>query len=83
MEFRNKLAFWRRRGAFDAGLREEMSFHVAERADELVREGLPRAEAERRARVELGPSARLVEEAREAWRFGWVEDLAADVRYAS
>lgn len=51
MEFRNKLAFWRRRGDFDVGLREEMSFHVAERADELEREGLPRQEAERRARV--------------------------------
>jgi predicted permease len=40
-------------------------------------------EAERRARVELGPAARHVEETRDAWRIGWAEDLWADLRYGA
>ncbi|MBL8209015.1 MAG: ABC transporter substrate-binding protein, partial [Blastocatellia bacterium] len=83
MEFRNKLFFWRRRAEMAAAVDEEYAFHIAERADELAGEGLTRAEAERRARLEFGPVARITEEAREAWRFGWLEDLAADLRYGA
>ncbi len=40
-------------------LREEMEAHMAHRADELQRGGLPRAEAEARARAEFGDPDRI------------------------
>lgn len=42
-------------------LDEELSTHVALRADDLERGGMPRAEAERRARIEFGARERLRE----------------------
>ena len=83
MEFRNKLAFLFGRREVDGGLAEEMAFHVAERTDELVREGVPFAEARRRARVEFGPAAVVAEDTRSAWQFGWLEEFFSDLRYAA
>ncbi|HEU0120287.1 MAG TPA: ADOP family duplicated permease [Bryobacteraceae bacterium] len=83
MEFRKKFAFLRRREEFDAGLADEMSFHIEERADELEREGFSRAEALRKARIEFGPAARLAEETRGEWQWSWWEDLHTDLRYAA
>ena len=51
------------RGA--AELDQEVQFHIQQRADDLERSGLNRAEAERRARVEFGGMERFKEEARE------------------
>ncbi len=84
MEFRNKLAFLLgRRQEVDGGLVEEMAFHIEERTDELVRAGVPLAEARRRARLEFGSVAVMAEESRGAWQFGWVEEFLADLRYAA
>lgn len=47
-------------------LDEELSTHVALRADDLERGGMPRAEAERRARIEFGARERLREECQQA-----------------
>jgi predicted permease len=46
----------------------ELESHLAHRVDDLVRSGLSREEAERRARVEFGSVERYREEAREAAR---------------
>lgn len=43
-------------------LNEELNAHVALRADDLERSGMPRAEAERRARIEFGARMRYTEE---------------------
>jgi len=83
MEFRNKFAFLRGRKDFDAALNEEMQFHIEERADELERTGIPRAEAVRRARVEFGSAAKLAEDSRGAWQWTWIEDLFTDLRFAA
>ena len=83
MEFRNKLAFLLGRREVDGGLAEEMAFHIEERTDELVRAGVPLAEARRRARLEFGSVAVMAEESRGAWQFGWVEEFLADLRYAA
>lgn len=45
---------WFRRRRFDEDLRDELAAHLDHRVDDLVRGGLTRAEARRRARVELG-----------------------------
>ncbi|QOY86112.1 ABC transporter permease [Paludibaculum fermentans] len=80
-ELLNRLSYLLRRGQFDRELDEEIEFHIETRADELEAGGLVRAEALARARREFGSGARAKEETRAAWQFGWVEDLARDVRY--
>ena len=42
------------RGRVDDEFRSEIDFHVSVYADDLMRQGVPRTEAERRARVEFG-----------------------------
>jgi len=63
-------------------LDEELRSHVALRADDLERAGLPRAEAERRARIELGGQARFKDEIRDAMGGSFLDTLAQDVRFA-
>ncbi len=53
------------------------------RADDLEREGLTRAEAERRAHVEFGGYVRIKEESREAMGRNWIENIWHDVRYSA
>ena len=47
---------------------EELRSHIQLRADDLERSGMPRAEAERRARIEFGGYQRYKEESYEAFR---------------
>jgi len=77
-----RLAYLFRRSRFDHDLEEELRFHLETRADELERTGITRAAALARARREFGPAARASEDTRSAWEFRWLEDLAADLRYA-
>ena len=70
MEFRNKLAFLLGRREVDGGLAEEMAFHIEERTDELVRAGVPMAEARRRARLEFGSVAVMAEARQHRRRHG-------------
>jgi len=86
------MAFWRewanrvlhvgRRRRIDRELDEEIRFHIDTRVEELQRRGLSSDEARTQARREFGSVIRMREESREAWRFSWLEDLAADLRYA-
>ncbi len=46
---------------------EELRFHIANYADDLARAGMPRDEAMRRARAELGSVAAARENCRSAW----------------
>lgn len=69
------------RSRVEAEMEEEMCAHIQSRADDLERAGLPRAEAERRARVEFGGVERFKEECRE-WRGAYfLETLLQDVRF--
>ncbi|MEX2281263.1 MAG: ABC transporter permease, partial [Gemmatimonadota bacterium] len=71
----------RRRSAFEAEMREEFRLHVELRAKDLVRSGLSKSEALRRARAEFGSAERYKEEARasrglqrvDALRFSWLD----------
>src|SRR5512146_3097537 len=73
-----------RRGGLDRAMEEEMRFHIAERAADLQRSGVPAAEAERRARLEFGAVESYKEQCRETRRFhllhGFVEDLRFGLR---
>ena len=61
-------------------IEEELRSHIECRADDLERSGLPRAEAERRARIEFGGYQRSREECREAMGGHLVETIVQDMR---
>src|SRR3954452_7719514 len=82
-ELRNRVAYLLGRSRFDLELDAELKFHLETRADELEAAGLTRAAALSQARREFGPPARMTEDTRSAWQFRRLEDLAADLRYAT
>jgi predicted permease len=67
--------------AIDAEMSEEFRHHLELRAADLIREGLPSAEAHRRARLEFGSAERYKAEGRESRglrrvdsvRFSWLD----------
>ena len=56
--------------------------HIAERADELVAEGMPRAQAEQAARREFGNVGLIEQRSRETWQWPAAESILADIRFA-
>ncbi len=75
---------WRslfRRKRFEAGMQDEFAFHREARATDLIAEGVPPAEARRRAQLEFGAEERYREECRAAHRVHWFDELSADVRF--
>src|SRR6266851_6840239 len=60
----------------------ELRFHLEAFSDDLIRSGVPRQEAMRRARLEFGGLERAKEECREERGVTFVETLVQDVRYA-
>jgi hypothetical protein len=75
-------SLWRRK-RIESSMADEIRFHVDAYVDDLVRDGVPRPEAERRARVEFGGAERVREECREALGLRWLDELAGDLRYAA
>jgi len=77
-------SFWRtiwNRSRFEQDLDDEMRFHLEARKEDLVRSGLPREDARRRAQIEFGSTEAYQERVRETRRMNWFEDLAQDLRY--
>jgi predicted permease len=70
-----------RRSRLDAGMEEEIRFHIAERAADLQRAGVPPAEAARRARLEFGGVEGYKEQCREARRFHLLHGFFEDLRF--
>ncbi|MBV9675734.1 MAG: ABC transporter substrate-binding protein, partial [Acidobacteriaceae bacterium] len=70
------------RSQVEEDLEEELRSHLEHRANDLQRSGLPRAEAERRARVEFGGQVRYTEECREALGGTLFETLGQDARFS-
>jgi predicted permease len=71
-----------RRSAVAADMEEELLAHVALRADDLERSGMPRAKAERNARIEFGARERYREESFAAMGGTALETLLRDIRYS-
>lgn len=70
------------RKRFESELSAEFSDHLAKRVDDLVAGGMPRAEAERQAKREFGPVAKIEDEARESSGLQWIDACARNLRYA-
>jgi predicted permease len=71
-----------RRRRLERDLDKELRFHLDAATDDMVRAGLPRAEAQRRARAELGGLEAVREDTRDARGTRWIEDWWSDTRYA-
>lgn len=63
-------------------MEEELRLHIQNRAEDLERSGLSRAEAERRARLEFDGYPKFTEECREAAGTHFFETFFQDIRYA-
>jgi predicted permease len=76
------LTSYFRRRTLDRAIDDEFALHLELRADDLVRSGMSRDGATRRARMEFGSVTAAKERAREAWRWTWLEQFGQDLRYA-
>jgi len=61
----------------------ELRFHMEAYAEDLQRQGVPREEAMRRARIEFGGVERAKEECRDARGVSFAETLLQDLRYGA
>ena len=73
------MSFWRRK-KFESDMDVELGFHIDAYVDDLVRSGIDRSEAERRARLEFGALEATKDECRQAWGLQWMDELRADLR---
>jgi len=77
--FRLRSFFQRNR--VEEEMNEELCFHFERQVEKYVASGLPRAEAERRARLTIGGEDKIKEDVREARGVGFVETSIQDLRY--
>ncbi len=81
---RSLLRTLTRRSRFETEMSDEMRFHIESRATDLMnRNGWPRDEALRQARIEFGSREKYKEHGREARGLRFFDELAADLRYAA
>src|ERR1700689_3333753 len=70
-----------RRSRMESEMDSELRFHIEARAEHLMRGGMAREEAMRRARIEFGGVERVKEEGREARGVSFLDELLQDLRY--
>jgi putative ABC transport system permease protein len=80
-EIRIRLRALFRRKAVEAEMEEELRAHLEHQTEKYVRSGIPREEAARRARLELGGLEQVKEECRDARGVNFIETTMQDVRY--
>src|SRR5215472_14748705 len=78
-----QLLNWFRRGRLEGGLDRELQYHVDRRTSDLVRAGVPEAEARRRAAREIGGITQVTEEVRDVWLSRWLRDFVYDLRFSA
>ena len=66
---------------FEAGMSEELRFHLEQYADDLVRSGVLPAEASRRARLEFGGLNTVADECRQARGLPFSDEWGRELRY--
>ncbi len=69
------------RNRADQDLDEELAYHLAQRTDQLVADGLPPREARAAALREWRGVEQIKEECRDMRKVNFIQDLAADIRY--
>jgi len=72
-----RLLFSRRRRYSD--LSASIQEHIAEKIDELMDDGMPRAQAEKAARRAFGNVALIEQRSREAWQWPALESILRDI----
>lgn len=86
MSLHSRIATWWkavfRPAELDGQLTEELRFHIESYAEDLMRAGVARDEAMRRACAELGSLAATSENCRAAWGTRLSDELCSDLRYA-
>jgi macrolide transport system ATP-binding/permease protein len=86
MRLWSRLRAWSRanlgRSRMESEMDAELKFHMDAYANDLVRSGIPRQEAMRRARLEFGGIERAKEECRDATGVSFIQSLAQDIRFA-
>jgi putative ABC transport system permease protein len=87
MRIWNRLRSWwsatLHRSRMESEMDAELRFHIETFADDLMRGGVPREDAMRRARIEFGGIERVKEEGREARGVKIMETLLQDLRYGA
>src|SRR5438552_4848019 len=81
-DLRYRLRALCRGGAMDRDLDAELGAHIEHQADAYERAGVPRAEALRRARIDVGGVEPIKQATRDARGIGPLESLLQDARYA-
>jgi hypothetical protein len=85
MRLWSRLRSWSRanmgRSRMESEMDAELKFHMEAYANDLVRGGMPREEAMRRARLEFGGIERAKEECGDSTGVTFVESIAQDIRY--
>ena len=85
MRLRNRIWSWvravARRTRMEREMDAELRFHIEAFAEDLVRGGMARQEALRRARLEFGGIERAKEECREARAVDFIDSLLQDLRF--
>jgi putative ABC transport system permease protein len=71
------------RSRMESEMDAELRFHVETYAEDLIRSGIPRTEALRRARLEFGGMETAKEECREARGVHFAETVLQDLRYGA
>jgi len=70
------------RSATDRELDEELQIHIDRAVARNIAHGMSKSQAHDAARREFGNVTAITEDARDAWRWQWVERTRQDVRYA-
>jgi len=81
--FRSLLRTLTGRRGFEAGMTEELLFHIERYTEDLMRSGASRQEAARRARIELGSLSSVKEECRDARGLHLFDELLREAKYAA
>ncbi|MGH9535964.1 MAG: ADOP family duplicated permease [Terriglobales bacterium] len=82
--YRRLRAWWlafARRGRMEGDMDAELRFHLETRAEDLARQGLPRAEARRRAGAEFGGVEAAKDDCRQARGLHLLDNLGQDLRF--
>ena len=72
---------WSRKRNRESQLDSELRFHIEQRTEELIADGVEASEARRRAMIEFGGIESAKEECREARGTYFVEGVVQDIRY--
>jgi len=81
LRFRVRALF--QRDAVERELNDELRFHIEREVEKHVEAGIPRGEAERRARLSFGGLDRIKDDSRDARGLSLIDVLTQDLRYAA